>query len=144
MKSDYQIWNNLHDGGLEDIQGDVPGDISITVDIAYLANKLPGNHETISVLLKNCTLFEYERYWTKDETQYYSSIEELRDIEPGLEALSAEEQDGVLSIIDICGTIRTRYDVAQLFLQDGRQISFEDLNNASREYWDNFGAKSST
>ena len=144
MKLDYQIWNILHDGALVEIQGDVPGDLKIKVEIEYLANKLSGGFDNILVTLRNCELFEYERYWSKDETQTYKSIKELEGISPSLEALSCDEKDGYLLIVDICGTIKTKYDSAHLALENGGPLSFEELSKVSKEYWDNFGAKSST
>ena len=61
MKQDYNIWNILHDGALVSLQGDVPGDLKIKVEIEYLANKLKGGYSNIFVHLKKCSLFEYER-----------------------------------------------------------------------------------
>ena len=144
MKQDYQIWNILHDGALVKIQGDVPGELKIKVEIEYLANKLGGGFNNILVTLSDCAIFEYERYWSKDETQTYKSIEELEGISPSLEVLSCDEEEEYLLIVDICGTIKTKYRSAQLSLENGDPLSFEELDNVSKEYWDNFGAKSST
>ena len=144
MKQDYQIWNILHDGALVDLQGSIPGELRIKIKIEYLANKLGGVFDNIFVTLNNCSLFEYERYWSKDEIQVYKSIEELEGISPALMALSCDEENDYLLISDISGSIKTRYDSAQLTLEDGKPLSFEELDNTSREYWDNFGAKSSS
>jgi len=84
MKRDYQIWNVLHDGALVDIEGNAPGDIRIKVKIEYIANKLNGQYDHIIVNLKNCSLFEYERQWSKDNVQVYKTIKELEGISPTL------------------------------------------------------------
>lgn len=89
-------------------------------------------------------MFEYERQWTKETVQTYKSIAELEGISPGLIALSCDEGDNALIIWDICGSIKTRYDSALLKLENGDPLSFEELDNASKEFWDNFGSKSGT
>ncbi len=140
MKEDYQIWNILHDGGFVDIQGNVPGELTIKVEIAYLANKLKGSFDNILVTLSDCTIFEYERYWSKNKTQTYTSIEELNRVSPGLEVLSCDEENDYLLIADICGTIKVKYHSAKLTLENGNPLSFEELASVSKEYWENFGA----
>ncbi len=144
MKQDYQIWNILHDGALVEIQGSIPGVLKIKVKIEYLANMLHGGFNNISVLLKNCSLFEYERQQSKDEIKIYRTIKELDGISPSLMALSCDEESDYLLIWDICGAIKTRYDSAELLLENGKPLSFADLDSASKKYWDNFSAKSST
>ena len=49
--------------------------------------------------------------------------------------------DDHLLIDDICGSIKTRYDSAELTLENGDPLAFQELDNISKEYWDNFGAK---
>nr|WP_319492530.1 hypothetical protein [uncultured Desulfobacter sp.] len=144
MKKDYQIWNIFHDGELVEIQGKTPGDIQIKVKIEYVANILKGNHNHIDVILKNCSLFEYERQWSKDSCQIYRTIKELEGISPALVALSCDEEFDYLVIWDICGSIKTKYDSAELKLEDGEPLSFEELDSASKEYWNNWGAKHRT
>ena len=141
MKNDYQIWNILHDGVLAEIKGDISGDLKIRVEIEYLARKLKGRFSSIFVTLKNCSLFIYERYWTKDNVQIFTSPNELEGITPAIVTLSCDEMDDHLLIDDICGSIKTRYDSAELTLENGDPLAFQELDNISKEYWDNFGAK---
>ncbi len=125
------------------LQGDIPGELNIKVEIEYLAEKLNGQNDNIYIQLKNCTLFEYERHWSKNEIQIYKTIKELEGISPALMALSCDEEDDYLLIWDISGLIKTRYESAELHLENGDSLSFAELNNASKEYWDNFGSESS-
>jgi hypothetical protein len=144
MKQDYQIWNILHDGALVRLWESTPKNIVIQVEIEYLANKLNGNYNNIFVSLKGCTLFEYEQHWSKDDIRHYSSVEELEGISPGLMALSCDEKEDHLEITDICGVIRTKYDSAELTLENGDPLTFEELAAASKEYWDDFGKRKNT
>jgi len=141
MKQDYQIWNILHDGELTEIKGTIPGRLTIKVEIKYLANILQGQYDHIIVILQNCTLFEYERLWKKDEIEIFTDLAALNTISPKLMALSCDEMDDYLLIYDICGSIKTRYDSVELRLEDGNSLSFQELDNASQEYWENFGKK---
>lgn len=86
-------------------------------------------------------MFEYERQWTKEKVEIFNNLEELNNISPKLMALSCDEIDDYLHIYDICGSIKTRYDTAELKLEDGTSLLFEDLNNVSKDYWNNFGKK---
>jgi len=141
MKQDYQIWNILHDGELTEIKGTIPGRLTIKVEIKYLANILQGQYDHIIIILQNCTLFEYERLWKKDEIEIFTDLAALNTISPKLMALSCDEMDDYLLIYDICGSIKTRYDSVELRLEDGNSLSFQELDNASQEYWENFGKK---
>lgn len=144
MKKDYQIWNILHDGALVELQGKTPGDIKIKVKIEYLANKLKGRRDHIYVILKKCLMFEYERQLSKDRVQTYKTIDELEGITPALMALSCDEENDYIIIWDICGSIKTKYDSAELKLEDGEPLSFEELDIASEEYWSTWSAKNRT
>ena len=124
--------------------GSVPGDITITVDIPYLANKLPGGSDRIFLSLKKCSLFEYERSWSAEKSEIYSTFDNLPNLNPQVEVLSAEENGGVLEIYEVCGIIRTKYEHVALALENGQELSFSELDNASKEYWDNFGKNIST
>ena len=126
------------------LSGSVPGDIRVQVEIEYLANKLNGNLNSIFVTLKNCTLFEFEQHWSKDDIRYYSSIQELEGITPGLMALSCDEKNGHLEIDNISGVIRTKYDSAELTLENGDPLTFEELDAVSKEYWDDFRKRKNT
>ena len=57
-------------------------------------------------------------------------------------ALSCYEENDYLLIWDICGVIKTRYDSVELVLENGEPLNFEELDNVSKEYWDDFGSKS--
>ncbi|MDF7801062.1 hypothetical protein P4C99_16415 [Pontiellaceae bacterium B1224] len=144
MKQDYQIWNILHDGALVRLWELAPKNIVIQVEIEYLANKLNGHYNSIFVSLKNCTLFEFEQHWSKDDIRHYSTIQELEGITPGLMVLSCCEKEGHLEIDDISGVIRTKYDSAELTLENGNALTFEELDAAAKEYWDDFGKRKNT
>jgi len=144
MKQDYQIWNTLHDGALTRLWESAPNQIVIQVEIEYLANRLKGNYNNIFVKLNNCTLFEYEQHWSKNDIRHYSSVKELEGISPGLMALSCDEESDHLRINDICGVIKTRYDSAELTLENGDPLSFKELDKVAEEYWNDFKNKKHT
>ena len=73
--------------------------------------------------------------------QIFTSPNELEGITPAIVTLSCDEMDDHLLIDDICGSIKTRYDSTELTLENGDPLAFQELDNISKEYWDNFGAK---
>jgi hypothetical protein len=55
-------WNVLHDGRLTTAKGSVPGDLTLTVEIAYLRRHLPSRSRDLSLVLLGCERFEYQPY----------------------------------------------------------------------------------
>jgi hypothetical protein len=56
------IWNILHDGVIVAVDGTVPGDLRIDVEIDYLRERIPDPGTLIQVLLIGCTRFAFKDY----------------------------------------------------------------------------------
>ena len=83
-------WNVLHDGSLTAVKGSIPGDVILSIEIAYLCRYLPTKVSVLSVALTLCVQFEYRPY----EAPPVSALSEI--VGTKLELLSAELTDGLM------------------------------------------------
>ena len=100
---DVATWNVLHDGRVIAAEGSVPGDLRLSVEIAYLCHHLPTKAEHLVVTLVGCERFEYQPYEQAPQAEP-SAIAAL-----GLELLTAGAglDDGCINIE--CGGRRVRW-----------------------------------
>jgi hypothetical protein len=130
---DVATWNVLHDGRLTAANGSVPGDLTLTVEIAYLRRHLPSRSRDLSLALLGCERFEYLPYEAPALTEP-SAIAAL-----GLELLRAESSDDGLSVEcadgSYGGKLLVRYENAVFITAEGRTLSQSDLEAASERYW---------
>jgi len=125
---DSSLWNLLHDGSIEHIEGDVPGDISLHVSIQYLRDRFPGEGEGFVVRLVECSRFAFQPY---DEPEV-TDLAAIVALEP--EILSAEPSDP-LEICCTLGTLILRYRTFALSLESGETVTLAELDAASESYW---------
>ena len=126
---DYAVWNTLHDGSIESISGQLPGDISVRVDISYLCAKLPTSADYIIVCLRGCRLFEFHPYEG-------DAIRDLRELEAlCIEVLSARIKKDTLSVVCTDGFLKLAYERAEISLAEGTHISQAELFSAAERYW---------
>src|ERR1700677_5009596 len=59
---DVATWNVLHDGRVIAADRSVPGDLRLSVEIAYLCHHLPTKAEHLVVTLVGCERFQYRPY----------------------------------------------------------------------------------
>lgn len=139
MSNQFAVWNMLHDGCIVDVDGFVPGDVTVAVEIEYLRSMLPDPGDRFLVRLSGCTMFELRRFLT-DQTL----VSDLTTIAPEQsEILSAQLQDEtvVVSMTQGAGPymeLHIRYDEVSISLENGRPVSVEELHDAARRYWEHF------
>jgi hypothetical protein len=133
------VWSTLHDGCMVAIEGTVPGDLRITVEIQYLCRYLPTESECIIVTLEDCTRFEYRPY----EYPRTNDLNEIAALE--LEIIGARVAgDGVA--VD-CGhrshggELTVNYKRTRCSTTEGRVISQAELESAAERYWTDWEAK---
>jgi hypothetical protein len=135
-RMDVATWNVLHDGQIIDIKGELPGDLTLTIEVAYLCRRLRTAAEHLALALKDCRQFEYCPY-ERDAT-YVSHLQAAI----GLEILSAATAMGQLSIEcadgGAGGQLLVDYGLAYVFTAEGELQSQPVLERASDEYWDDW------
>ena len=131
---DVATWNVLHDGRVIAAEGSVPGDLRLSVEIAYLCHHLPTKAEHLVVTLVGCERFEYQPYEQAPQAEP-SAIAAL-----GLELLTAGAglDDGCINIEcadgGYGGQLFLRYVAAHLHTTEGQPLSQSDMESASERY----------
>ncbi len=130
MNPRAELWNVLHDGTIDAIQGSVPGDIEIQVDILYLRKMFSDDGESIVVRLTNCTKLSM-KIWEDDVIT--DDPERIASTET--EILSTESDGVPVHIVTTLGELDLEFDDFSLWLDNGRQITFLELCDACENYW---------
>ncbi|MBA3468949.1 MAG: hypothetical protein H0T53_04830 [Herpetosiphonaceae bacterium] len=126
-----EIWNILHDGVITQIQGAVPGDITLQIKIAYLRTMFSADGDSIMVNLSDCTLLSYDCF---EEAAVLSVPELIAVQEPVILRVTSADQG--LLIVCVGGDLALAYSDYQLALDNGRTISLAELDAACVRYWD--------
>ncbi len=130
---DVAVWNVLHDGEVVAAEGTVPGDLRLSVGIAYLCGHLPTQSEQLFVTLAGCERFEFRPY-EQPTVSEPSAVAAL-----GLELLSAEVADGSIRVEcadgGYGGYLLTRYSSSSVATAEGQPLSQAALESAAERYW---------
>ncbi len=132
--SSSEVWKYLHDGGIENIEGSVPGDVSVHVSIRYIRKRFPGDGTGFIIRLSNCTRFEFEPY---DEPAC-TELAEIVRLDP--EILSLQSADPVV-VNCVMGTLNLAYTHATVTLDSGVPVSLEELDAATKTYWEEWSQR---
>ena len=130
MNPRAEIWNVLHDGSIDSIEGSVPGDIEMRVGILYLREMFSNDGEAIVVRLTNCTKLAM-KIWEDDVV----TDDHERIVSIDTEILSTKSQDVPVQIITTLGELEVDFKDLSLSLDNGKQITFEQLCDACKSYW---------
>jgi hypothetical protein len=57
INMDCKFWEFMHDGGIENITGQVPGKVSVEISIPYLRQQFPGVGVGFRIDLSDCEQF---------------------------------------------------------------------------------------
>lgn len=123
-----RVWHLLHDGSVVAIEGSVPGDLTIVVEIAYLRCLLPEPGDRFLVRLIGCSLLEYHRFLI-DQTLIGDFTDNEAE-EPEILDARLADQAVVLAMTVGAGTYRElwmRYQGLSVTLEDGRPVAIEEL-----------------
>ena len=134
---DESIWNILHDGSIEGLEGKIPGTVFVKIEIEYLAQMFSKSFKSLSVELEGCSLFEYYKDYGSIGT---SDFQEIVNAKPWI--TSGEIKEGAMTIYCKDGFFRTEYKSILLYLEDQSPISIQQLDEKAKIYWDNFGKDS--
>jgi hypothetical protein len=138
MKSSGQahdLWNVLHDGGIDSISGAVPGEVAMMIGIGYLCGKLPTAAGQLKLILRGCTLLRYEPF-EGDAVEGVAAIA-AKDIE----ILSAEQPARVVEVMCVSGILKLEYESVEIQLVEGGLISQAQVKDAAERYWKEWGKK---
>jgi hypothetical protein len=124
------IWNILHDGAIVAIDGTVPGNLRIDVEIGYLRKRIPDPGTLIQVLLIRCTRFAFREY---EKSEFSTALTEIAATGP--EIVSASMKDGVCEVGCTAGTLEVVAEDGAIRLDNGREVTLQELSGAAEAYW---------
>jgi hypothetical protein len=124
------IWNILHDGVIVAVDGALPGDLRIDVEIDYLRKRIPDAGTLIHVLLTGCTRFALREY---EKSEVLTALTEIAAIGP--EVVSASMKDGACEVDCTAGTLEVVAADGTIFLDSGREMTLEELTAVADGYW---------
>ena len=131
MNPRAEIWNVFHDGELSSLEGNVPGDVTIRIGIEYLRHMFSGEGEDIFMTLHSCSKISMEIWESDLVTDDFGKIAEI-----GSEILSTDSEDIPVRVITTLGTLHADFESFSLRLDDGREITYDQLCDACQKYWD--------
>lgn len=131
------LWNVLHDGVVQRVEGDAPGDLSLTIEIGYLRKLFRDGGDSVIVRLLGCTKFCYQPELPFEMLEGAAAAGEL--IDEGV--LGAEDGGGLVRVYCMNGSLYVAYKDFSLALDTGRPTTLDELMEKSRLYWGNFGKR---
>jgi hypothetical protein len=131
MNENINILGVFHDGTIVESQRK-NSTISFRIDIKYLREMFNDKGSSIWVHLDDCDKVEFQPYASE---KIITTPAEIARAMP--EILYVNEQEETASIECAEGILRLRYKKIRFTLDTGEEISTEQLENASKKYWDN-------
>ena len=123
-----KAWGYLHDGCIEQIDGSVPGELTVHVSIGYLRARFPSQGTGFVLRLAGCTLFEYEQY----DEPVCGDLQRIVQYEPAFVSLKSDEPTIVQCSM---GVLRMDYSALSICLDTGEPVTLADLHGACTGYW---------
>jgi hypothetical protein len=123
------IWNHLHDGVIESIEGVVPGDLRLAIGIEYLCGRLPTSANHLVVRLRGCTLLEFVPFGA------VATVDRSSIVDAEVEILSASWAADAIEVMCSAGVLRVRYEREDVELVEGVSVSPVELQLAAEGYW---------
>jgi hypothetical protein len=133
MSHAEEIWNLLHDGGITDVEGEVPGDVTLRVEISYITDLLAPPTEAVLVTLVGCTAFEY-RSWADDSTTTNIALLAAQEVD----ILSTSPVEAGVRVICSNGQFDIAYSGVQLARADHSALEIGEVDHAAIAYWEAF------
>jgi hypothetical protein len=119
-----EFWNIIHDGRIEAIAGQVPGNIVLTIGLEYLCKHLPAEGDTLHATLRDCQLLAY----TPFDGSTVTDLQRIAELK--VEVLSAVAQVDGVSVCCVNGRLDAAYASVEVRTVDGKLVSQADLEAA--------------
>jgi hypothetical protein len=135
MDARIAIWNTLHDGEITVVAKDC-ADLVMFVSIPYVRERLKPLGDSFALRLKGFRTFEL----LDSEGRKKSSDLQEDLARNGIEILSAESETMPVKIATTMGYLVLDFDDIEITLDTGRIVPYEEVLQASTEYWAEWSA----
>ncbi|QEG24135.1 hypothetical protein [Mariniblastus fucicola] len=134
------IWDVFHDGCIDQVEGSIPGTVTVFVGIEYLRKRFSEPGEHFVVTLSECKKFSFLPYSCTDETDRIADFAAIVEQCPGI--LNAEMDGEVCRVFTDCGVLETSSPCGSVRLDSGREIPLELILETATAYWEEWQSKS--
>ena len=124
-------WGCFHDGEIIAADGLVPGQVTLTMRITYLRRMFPQEGDYFLITLDDCTHIQFAPFQDPVTTE----LAEIARHEPMV--LYVREQTP-LKLDCANGVFEANYGAMSVALDSGQSVSEDELEAASRRYWDDW------
>ena len=121
-------WGVFHDGVIQAIDGTLPGNLVLTIEIGYLRAMFGGDGSSFRVHLTGCTRMRYSEY----DEEPTADLGKIREREPEILYVTSEHP---LVLDCVMGPLELEYEGMTVKLDSGVQVSEQELVGASELYW---------
>jgi hypothetical protein len=121
-------WGVFHDGVIQAIEGTIPGNLVLTIEIGYLRAMFEGEGSSFRVNLDGCTKMRYSEY----DEEPTVDLDRIREREPEILYVTSEQP---LVLDCVMGPLELEYERMTVTLDNGAEVSEKELVNASELYW---------
>lgn len=122
LKMKTKIWNLLHDGIIEKIEGAIPGDLLVTVEIKWIKQLFSRGNDCFYLKLTNCTLLEFYPF---DKDILITNIQSILKYE--LWNASCEEEGDMIILYCSTGILKLKYDTSVAYLDKTTVITEQEI-----------------
>lgn len=133
MDTRIAIWNTLHDGKITVLamEGDV---LAVFISIPYIRERLAPLGDSFILRLQGFHSLEFD-----DGKNKHSDLTEIS--KSGTEILSTDSETMPVKIFTTSGILTLNFDYIDITTDTGRPVSYEEIDRASLEYWDEWSIK---
>lgn len=143
------FWNVLHDGSIDSVEGGVPGDVRLSVEVPYLHEIWANGGDHLYIDLLDCTLFEWHVFGKDDQIIVFEDLKTIAQSKPQIRSAATVDSAihlyirGNVSSKDgqthplwkVQGELRIRYDDMQIYLGNGDPVTLDEVREKAAEYW---------
>jgi hypothetical protein len=122
------VWGVFHDGVIQAIEGTIPGDLVLTIEIGYLRGMFDGDGSSFRVHLTGCRRMMYSEY----DEEPTDDLDRIREREPEILYVTSEQP---LVLDCVMGPLELEYERMAVTLDSGVEVSEQELVSASELYW---------
>ena len=130
-----EVWSILHDGIINRIEGSVPGNVTVAVEIEYLRRMFSEHGSSIVVSLLSCETFKYQPH---EQSELLTDLSTISNLHPVI--LYADVENDVIHVDCSDGTVWLKYQDFSLMLDDGSSITLDALGEQCDKYWNDWEA----
>lgn len=138
----------FHDGTVVRIEGQVPGDLRIRVQIEYLRHMYSEDGDSIDLTLCGCNHFSFQKCGSETRSEspetFLALKPEIMSAKPDRGMVAVNYQDaepGPDSDLSNMGTFWLDCERVALALDNGRATDLSELGEMSGDYWGNWRKK---